>query len=101
LRAARQAKGLSVEDATYEVRALMGRKVTRKTIERYELHPAPDDRVDVGVVVALCRLYDVDVADVSAVIADRAERLSRLLAGNREPGGAFTRRYDRHTPVAA
>lgn len=102
LRAARRAAGLSIEDATYEVRTLMDRKVTRKTIERYELHPTPDDRADERLVVALCRVYNVDPYTVSVPIADRADRLARLLRGNREDptGGAITRRY-RRQPVPA
>lgn len=94
LRAARKAAGLSVEDATYEARALMGRKITRKTVERYELHPGSPERVDLEIMVALCRVYGVDVADVSPVIAERARRMaSALLVSNRHPNMGVTERY--------
>ena len=96
LRAARQAAGLSLEDATYEVRTLIGRKITRKTLERVELAPRPEDRADERLVVGLCRLYRVDPDWVSPVIAQRARRLAVLLGGNTNPvpgEGAVTERY--------
>lgn len=102
LRAARRAAGLSLEEATYQVRNLMGRKLTQRTVERLELDPRPEDRADERLVVGLCRVYGVDPGDISPVIAERADRLSVLLARNRSPhagssvdGGAVTDGYTR------
>jgi hypothetical protein len=94
LRAARQAAGLSVEEATYRVRVLMDRSVSWRTVERVELVPRPEAKADERLVVALCRVYDVDPYDVSAAIAARADRLSVLLRSNQhDDPDSVTRRY--------
>jgi transcriptional regulator with XRE-family HTH domain len=99
LRVARKAAGLSVEEATFQVRVLMNRKLSKKTLERLELEPRPEDRADEWLIVALCRVYDVDPWTVSPAIAERADRLALLLRSNDHRGrGAATRRYH---PAAA
>jgi hypothetical protein len=105
LRAARQAADLSLEDATFEVRAVMGRKVTRKTLERYELHPTPEDRADERLVIGLCAVYRVDPHTISVPIAERAERMAALLLPSNRRGGdsgsTVTAGYPHTVEVAA
>ena len=88
-------------DATFQVRALMERKVTKKTLERLELDPRPEDRVDVELVVALCRVYRVDIVEVSPLIGERAKRFVVLLRGNRTGRDDASDVTVRYQPAAA
>lgn len=70
LQRAREAKELRLDDAAYLARQeLPGLKCSRETVRRYEI-AAPEDTWNPNIVLALSRVYGVDLRDISAVAAD-------------------------------
>lgn len=106
LRAEREGRGLSIEDATFLARTKLGRSVSARTVGRLENGTTAESAADERLVIALCRVYEVDPYAISIEIADRAHDLVVLLGGNttskgRAKGRQATGRYSQSGRRAA
>lgn len=82
LRAERELRGLSIEEATFQARGKLKRPVSARTVGRLETGVTAERAADEALVVALCQIYEVDPYAISVEIADRARDLVLLLSGN-------------------
>jgi len=106
-RAAREACGMSQEEAAFRLRAVLpkGRAPGGSVISRIETgkiaHPEP------YVIVAMAWIYGVDIRDISPEIAEEAAMIGQLLTkcaprdSNSEPADSFERVVDLRDLVAS
>ncbi len=87
LKAERERLGFSLEETMFRVRVVLGRPVSTKTIHRLEDGTTSEDAADERLVVALCRVYDVEPKAISEQVAHRADRLMLVLAGGWDDAG--------------
>lgn len=79
LRSARKAKGLALDDVAYELRRRAGIKTTVATLSRMETSYIAEDASKTTLVVALAKLLDLDLEELSPFHAAERDRMINVL----------------------
>lgn len=81
MREARERSGLRLDEASVDARRVLGAEwgPSRETIRRYENGMISEERADPLVVVALAEIYGVSVGQLSWVIANQVDTISRMM----------------------
>lgn len=75
---------VSVQRATFEAWLHLpegDHRLDPKTLSRYE-KDWPEEKADAWFVLALCKVYGVELIDISGVLAERVGQLSSLVASS-------------------
>lgn len=85
LRSAREARGWSLDEATFQARIQFpALRIGRGKIHRLERGVADRDRLDINTVMALASLYDLRVTELDPAFADEVREIKEL-AGQHSP----------------
>lgn len=85
MRAAREAAGLTLQDATFAVRQLLPQPlwISQSTIQRMEAGRITEDKADPFDVAVLASIYDRKVIDLSDAAAAKIQVLNEVVARSR------------------
>jgi transcriptional regulator with XRE-family HTH domain len=81
LKAAREQRGLILDDVAYLVRHGIGDRFSRETLRRYEAGEVPVGKWRTHIMAVVCVELDVDPSTIDADLGARVEHLLALLAG--------------------
>lgn len=80
VRAAREAKGWSLDEATFQLRSRFPNlRTSRGKLVRFEQGRINRDRLDIGLVLALCALYELSLSELDPSLAAEADGLREVL----------------------